>query len=222
MRSAKEQSLYTGNEHEQEYFKVLEEETEEVYLTPDELKAMAQVDLSASPEMEICRDVFLIGCYIAQRVSDYKAIRPENVTKTSKGVTVLKLIQKKTGETVMIPFRKELNVLMRKYNNHPPAIQEQKLNQAIKIIADQAKINSLVEIEKIRGGKKVRILVPKNELIKSHTARRTGATLMYLAGIPPLDIMKITGHKKESNFLKYICVTKEETADKLAEHPYFK
>ncbi|MBS1686979.1 MAG: hypothetical protein JSS76_19735 [Bacteroidetes bacterium] len=44
---------------------------------------------------------------------------------------------------------------------------------------------------------------------------------MYLAGIPTIDIMKITGHKKESNFMKYICITNEETANKLANHPYF-
>jgi integrase len=221
MRSAKEESLYTGNEHEQEYFKVLEEETEEVYLTADELNAIAEVDLSKSPELEIYRDVFLIGCYIAQRISDYKSIKPEHITKTAKGVPILKLIQKKTGETVMIPFRKELKILLKKYDNHPPAVQDQRLNEAIKIIAEKAKINTLIELEKIKGGKKVRTVLPKHKLIMSHTARRTGATLMYLAGIPTLDIMKITGHKKESNFLKYICVTKEETADNLAQHPYF-
>ena len=222
LRSAKEESLYTGNEHEQKYFKVLEEETEEVYLTADELKAMAEVDLSESPELEIYRDVFLIGCYIAQRISDYKAIKPEHVTKTAKGVPILKLIQQKTGETVMIPIGKELKLLLKKYNNNPPAVQDHKLNESIKTIAEKAKINTPVEVEKIKGGKKVREVLPKYELIKSHTARRTGATLMYLAKIPTLDIMKITGHKKESNFLKYICVTKEETADNLAEHPYFK
>jgi len=44
---------------------------------------------------------------------------------------------------------------------------------------------------------------------------------MYNAGIPTIAIMKITGHKKESTFLKYIKVTKEETAEKLSVHEYF-
>ena len=44
---------------------------------------------------------------------------------------------------------------------------------------------------------------------------------MYLAGIPTLDIMKITGHKSERDFLNYIKVSKEQTADKLSTHPYF-
>jgi hypothetical protein len=35
---------------------------------------------------------------------------------------------------------------------------------------------------------------------------------MYKDGIPILDIMKITGHNTEKEFLKYIRVTKEETS----------
>jgi len=44
---------------------------------------------------------------------------------------------------------------------------------------------------------------------------------MYLEGIPTIDIMKISGHKTEREFLKYIKVSKEETAVILSDHPYF-
>ena len=69
---------------------------------------------------------------------------------------------------------------------------------------------------------KIKKTVPKHELIKTHTARRSGATNMYLEGISTLGIMKITGHKTEREFLKYIRVTKEETAEMLSNHEYFK
>jgi hypothetical protein len=45
---------------------------------------------------------------------------------------------------------------------------------------------------------------------------------MYLAGIPTIDIMKISGHKAEKQFLQYIKLGKEETAVSLALHPYFR
>ncbi len=61
--------------------------------------------------------------------------------------------------------------------------------------------------------------VVKADLIKTHTARRSGCTNMYLAGIPVIDIMKISGHKTEREFLKYIRIGKEETAMNLANHP---
>jgi hypothetical protein len=44
---------------------------------------------------------------------------------------------------------------------------------------------------------------------------------MYLARIPTIDIMMISEHTIEKKFLKYINVTKEETARNLSNHPYF-
>ena len=222
LRSAKEEGLYEGEEHEKKYFRTLQQSTEHIYLSTDELQRLQELDLSQYKEMDLYRDVFLIGCHAAQRISDYKSIRPEHIAKTSKGVSVLKLIQKKTGEEVMIPINTSLNNLLKKYNYMTPKIYEQKLNDLIKEIAKKAGIDTKIEIEMVRGGKKERKVFFKYELIKSHTARRTGATNMYLAGVPSIDIMKLTGHKKESNFLKYICISREETADKLAAHPFFK
>ena len=45
---------------------------------------------------------------------------------------------------------------------------------------------------------------------------------MYLAGIPTIAIMKVTGHKTEREFMKYIKNTEEQTALELMNHPYFK
>ena len=85
-----------------------------------------------------------------------------------------------------------------------------------------AGIKDKVIIEQTRGGVRESKTNLKYELIQTHTARRSGCTNMYLAGIPIIDIMKISGHKTEKEFLKYIRVTKEETAQNLANHPWFK
>jgi hypothetical protein len=94
-------------------------------------------------------------------------------------------------------------------------------NKYIKEICAMAEITEMIYFEESRGGLTVKHNVTKNELIKTHTARRSGCTNMYLAGIPVIDIMKISGHKTEREFLKYIKVTKEQTAINLASHPYF-
>jgi len=54
--------------------------------------------------------------------------------------------------------------------------------------------------------------VHKWELVSSHTARRTFATNCYLDGIPTRTIMRITGHKKEDDFFRYIRMTPEDDA----------
>ena len=137
------------------------------------------------------------------------------------GSRVIDLIQQKTSERVIIPIRPELDEILKKYNYEVPKSFEQKINERIKEVGQLAGITETVIIEENKGGFKVKKDVSKNELIKTHTARRTGCTLMHLAGVQTIDIMKISGHKSERELLNYIKVGKEETAQNLSEHPYF-
>lgn len=69
------------------------------------------------------------------------------------------------------------------------------------------------------AGKEQRI--EKWEAVSSHTARRSAATNMFKAGISSISIMKITGHKTETQFMKYIKVSKEDNAEMLMDNPFF-
>ncbi len=221
MRAARDEGLHTNNEFERKQFKTLKVDSPSIYLSEKELSRIEALDLSENQILDYSRDVFLIGCYTAQRFSDYSRISNDHIQSTSKGNQIVKLIQKKTGVEVQVPVSPKLKAILEKYDYQLPKIYEQKLNLRIKDVGELAGIDTLELIEEIRGGLKVKKQIPKYELIKTHTARRTGATNMYLAGIPPIDIMKITGHQTEKNLLKYIKVTKEETADILAKHSYF-
>ena len=62
---------------------------------------------------------------------------------------------------------------------------------------------------------------PDKELwqcVSSHTARRSFSTNLFLESFPTIEIMKITGHKTEKSFLKYIRVSKLDTAKRLNTH----
>lgn len=220
MRAAAEDRLHENKDIERKKFKVISTEVHPVYLTRQELEDVYNLDLSKEKTLDVARDIFLIGCYTAQRFSDYSRINAKHI-KEVKGGKFIELIQKKTGERVTIPVSPELEAILKKYDYNPPHTHEQKANERIKLVCAKAKINELIEIEEIKGGLKVTQSKAKHELIKTHTARRTGATLMFLAGIPSINIMKITGHKTEREFLKYIRITKEENAQLLMNHPYF-
>jgi len=191
-----------------------------VYLTEEELMKLNNLDLSDNNAWSVTRDVFLCGCYTAQRYSDYSRLEKSNI-KELQGKRVIELVQRKTGEKCIIPIRPELDVILKRYDYTLPKTWEQKINSNIKKVAEQAGITELVQVEKNKGGHAVKTTYRKCDLIKTHTARRTGCTLMYLAGIPVIDIMKISGHKTEREFLKYVKVSKQETAVNLASHPYF-
>ena len=81
-------------------------------------------------------------------------------------------------------------------------------------------LRELIRLRSLHGGitQVHGVAITKTRQMKTHTARRSGATNMYLAGIPTIAIMKITGHRE---FMKYIKITEEQTALELMSHPYF-
>lgn len=214
---------YEAGVHDKEisgrHFATLREDTEAIYLTDSELVRIENLDL---PEpLAHYRNVFLVGCHTALRFSDYSRLTPSNIKERS-GTKFIEIVTKKTRESVFIPIRPDLWQILNSpgYFDRKPVI-EQKLNKHIKEICRLAEIAEPVTVQKIVRGQATIQQVPKYSLVTTHTARRTGATLMYKAGIPPLAIMKITGHKTEKNLLKYIRITKEESAEALAMHEYF-
>lgn len=221
MRAAREEGLHDNGTIESRKFRVLTAEVENIYLTDSEIKAMTALNLSTDKHKEIARDVFLVGCYTAQRFSDYSTINEGNIRTLENGQQVIDLKQQKTGNHVVIPVRPELQAILEKYDNRLPRTYEQKVNYLIKEIAREAGITEKVEVSYIENGEKKSRLVEKCDLVKTHTARRSGATNMYLAGIPTIAIMKVTGHKTEREFMKYIKITEEQTALELMSHPYF-
>ena len=220
MRQAREEGLHNNTEIERRSFKALSEPSESIYLTEKEVAAMYAKDLSDNAVYAKVRDVFLCGVYTAQRYSDYSRINKDMI-KEEDGVRYIELIQQKTGEKCLIPMRPELETILSRYDYTLPKTFEQKINFNIKEVGKLCDIKEGIVTETFKSGMKVKKTTPKYKLIKTHTARRTGCTLMYLAGVQPIDIMKVSGHKTEREFLKYIKVGKKETAMNLARHPYF-
>ena len=79
-----------------------------------------------------------------------------------------------------------------------------------------AKMNEIKEITHQYINNTVTIRKYKWQLVSTHTARRSFATNLYLSGFPAISIMKITGHRTEASFLKYIRITQRDTANQLA------
>ncbi len=181
----------------------------------------------------------------AQRVSDYNNIHredieaytkrsivdvpdPENPGKTKpivqeKEITVINIKQKKTGAKVAIPCSPDLIRILEKYHYDIPHLSDQNINDNIKEIARLAGLTDKVRMTTTKGGRVGEEWVEKYKLVHSHTARRTGATLMYLAGMDIYDIMKITGHSTPAMLKKYIKADELEVVDKImGKYDYFK
>src|SRR5204862_8028475 len=63
MNEAFDRKLTTNVEYKSKRFKTVEEETENIYLTIEEIESLYQFDLSENKRLDIVRDVFIISCF---------------------------------------------------------------------------------------------------------------------------------------------------------------
>lgn len=239
---AEKKGIHT-NHSAKDYFHIPpvreEDKAKEIYLTKDELQALYEMKLNGLYEQ--VRDVFLIGCYTAQRFSDYSRIDEYCIGTTSKGTRVIKLEQMKTKARVVIPILDpKLETLLKKYNYNVPKLNDVVFNRYIKEIChklsettpslsfmERTKLNKK-ELEREKEAKKEKKVIfqydeqgypikPKWELVSSHTARRTAITNMFLSGkYSTAQMMYVSGHKKEKTFNNYIKLSLDEYADNVA------
>ncbi|MDP4183632.1 MAG: site-specific integrase [Bacteroidota bacterium] len=187
-----------------------------MYLSDAELKMINDAVLPDS--LARYRDLFLIAAYTGLRYSDLS-----NLDNFHIRPPYVKIRTQKTGERVVIPIHPVLKQVLERNNYEiPPVPSNQKFNEYIKDVCEIAEIKEICFLGKTIGGKYVQDKYPKYKLVSAHTARRSFATNMYLAGVPSISIMKITGHHSEKSFLKYIRISQEDNAQKLLDHPYFK
>ncbi len=193
-------------------FKVQEEEVETIYLNEDELQALYELDLSAKKKLERVRDLFLVGCWTGLRFSDFTNIQAKDIHGD-----FIHIKTQKTGEKVVIPIHWTVKAIMNKYNDFanslPPDISNANMNIYLKEMGKLLDtLHKEIETSKTRAGKKVHTRKPKYKLITTHCARRSFATNMFKSGVPTLSIMKVTGHRTEKAFLRYIRITPDEHA----------
>lgn len=152
------------------------------------------------------RKWLVIGCETGQRGGDFLGLKESNIreiNRKGKRIKLIDLRQKKGTKDVTIPVGKRMLEILE--TGWPYPISTNHLNLHIKEIAKIAKIDSVVEGKKKdkESNRMKRGFYPKHELICNHTCRRSFATNYYKIIATPI-LMTITGHVKESTFLKYI------------------
>jgi len=60
-------------------FKIVDEETDAIYLSYEEIGRIYALNLSADKTLELYRDMFVLGCLTGLRFSDYSTLRKEDM-----------------------------------------------------------------------------------------------------------------------------------------------
>lgn len=181
-----------------------EKKSSQFALTADEV-VQIETASNLSDSLENVKKMFLLQIYTGLRISDLRKISPASIDGD-----LLRIYQTKTKEPVLIPIHNKLKPLIE--NLHEiKFISSQKYNSYLKQLLFFSGVHSEVKTTYYSGNKTIEQINKKHEIVSSHVARRTFATLMNQAGVPIADIMKITGHKSILSFQKYIRTTEQQT-----------
>lgn len=209
---------------EAEFLKLPKEQVPKIYLDFNELMEIEKADLEHE-HLENARDWLIISCYTGQRVSDFMRFTKDMI-RVEKGQQLLEFKQVKTGKLMTIPILpKVAEILKKRDGDFPRAISDQRYNDYIKDVCEEAKLKDLIEGKKQKNISKEGELksmrntfgtYPKFELVTSHIGRRSFAT-NYYGKIATTFLINITGHSSETMFLNYIGKSNKDMALEMAQ-----
>lgn len=186
-----------------------------IYINLEERDRIFNADLSATPQLEIQRDIFIFQTLIGCRVSDLYRMTRLNIVNGA-----VEYIQKKTKEgnpvTVRVPLNDKAKEILKRYKDHEgkllPFISEQKYNEAIKKIFKLSGVDRIVTI--LDPLTRDEVKKPLYEVASSHLARRTFIGNIYKKVKDPNLVSALSGHKEGSKaFRRYRDIDEEMKKD---------
>ena len=189
-----------------------------VYLTRDELLKVEEYEF-AEKNLSVAKDVFLFGCYTGLRFSDiFKLTRADCYNDHITFITL------KTNHTLTVPLNDKAKSILDKYAGCSPNRQQKTMeinspalptpgkktmNRYLHQIMQQIGIDAPTRHTYYVGAERFDEIMPKYELITTHTARHTFIVTAISLGIHPSVILSWTGHKNYEAMLPYIAIANE-------------
>lgn len=216
MKAAHKRGIHENLIYLHEDFKIPAEETYDVYLAPDELKAIYEHNLP-NKTLDIVRDWFIIDCFTGLRISDIQLLNADNILKES-----IRIVNEKTDTRVEIPINSYIRSILKKWRGLPPKVTDQEMNRSIKQVCELAGIKETVLYSITKGGVRRDFHFKKWEMVSNHTSRRSFITNLLNDGIPDNTVMQLAGIKKHGTLMKYKKTKPEETAKLMKGKSIFK
>ena len=174
-----------------------------VTLTLSEFKQLCDHDFSKNPCYERVRDLFAFQTFTCQRISDIERFDKSQLHGDIWRFTAFKT--KKEQEVDLTGFASDALIILKKYNYQLPKISQQKYNDYIKKAAAEAGITTPTKIVRYVGSKEIVNERPKCEFVSSHTARKTGISILLNDyGVPVTSVMELSGHSDLKTLQVYV------------------
>ncbi len=190
MKWARRKGYHTTTAYEEFYRD--NRNSESIALTLDELQTIRKLDLSESPRLARTRDHFLLQVYSGMRYGDLILLQPHHFDLQSG---VIRYSTQKNDTPCIIPITRPMREILIRY---PSLLFEfsssVKQNLYLKELAQRANMKQQITIIRFSAGKRVEEVKSRGELLTTHVARRTFASLSIRFGVPEAVIAAVTGH----------------------------
>ena len=182
---------------------VKQEASQAVYLNRDEMQRIIRFKPYTELEQWV-RRCFVIGMLTGARLSDATRMTINNCDADTGMLSYVP--QKTPGIVVSVPVDERMGLRSFLADKYSRSVSRVSFNDCIRSICKQCHIDSECTLR--RRGKEV--TGPKWQFVSSHTARRSFATNLYLAGVSLEDIAQMMGHGKNIETTKrYICAERK-------------
>jgi integrase len=173
--------------------------TKQVALTIEQVKTIFEF-VPKSKALERVKDIFVFQCLTGLRYGELKLINERTIANNTIIIQEEKDVAKESRE---IPLFDITNYILAKYEYKLPLLSNQKQNQFIKDVFEDAEFTFDVEFSRTKNKLQETKIKAFNKRISTHTARRTFVTIMKKKGIADKTIMNMTGHKDLKTFNTY-------------------
>ena len=151
------------------------------YLTDEELKAIAEVELE-NKSLDAVREAFLLQCYSGLAYIDLEHLNEEDIKIAEDGTFYICKPRIKSGVTYTAVILPEGRDILVKNNFKVKVISNQKMNDYIKVVATLAGVN---------------------RRITSHWGRKTYGHILLNKGVRLESVAKCMGHSTAKTTAKY-------------------
>jgi site-specific recombinase XerD len=182
-------------------FKLTKREVERIALTENEVEKIAKEHFQMESTSNV-RDIFLFCCYTGLAYADVEKLKKTDIVIGNDGEKWLISRRQKTDITARIPLLQPALNIIEKHANHSrclqknavlPVLSNQKMNDYLKIIADQCLITKTLTF---------------------HIARHTFATTITLSnGVPIETVSKMLGHRNLKTTQHYAKILDKKIGD---------
>jgi integrase len=202
MRWARKKGYHNSSVFED--FSIKRNRSEVIWVNETELTQLVSYQSDDADLMRV-KHVFLFMIYTAQRYLDYKNLRRRDVVINPDNTFDWVLYQRKATKTVRvtIPLIKDAVDILEKFgfsnkqlNDCLIPIGENAIfNKSIKVLCEQAGLDSPLTIVKVVGNERVELHYKKFQKISCHTSRKSWVSLSLQRGLNPEYLTAVTGHQ---------------------------